>query len=121
MLSFLGVCGLGMCGGTARVIPRRIPYVKEFWFFLLPQPGAVGDWPGAQPLPLHTPCWEPRVGGRRVYLAATTTAADWLAHRTPVHAFLDAGVPVRQRVNDVYGSLGLPFVFLLFFALYEPP
>ena len=85
---------------AAQEILRRIPRVEEFWFFLLPPPGAVGDWPGAQPLPPHTPCWEPRVGGRRLYLAATTTAADWLAHCTPVRGFVNAACPcppVRRR------------------------
>ena len=85
---------------AAQEILRRIPRVEEFWNFLLPPPGAVGDWPGAQPLPPHTPCSEPCVGGRRLYLAATTTAADWLAHRTLVRSFVDSACPcppVRRR------------------------
>ena len=84
--------------GAAREILRRMPFVEEVWYFLLPPPGAVGEWPGAQPLPPHTPCWEPRVGGRRLFLAATTTAADWVAHHTPVGAFVDAAcacLPLR--------------------------
>ena len=64
--------------GAAREILRRIPRVEEFWFFLLPPPGAVGEWPGAHPLPPHTPCWEPGVGGCRLFLAATTKEmAHW--------------------------------------------
>ena len=41
---------------AAREILRRIPCVEEFWFFLLPPPGAVGERPDTQPLPPHTPC-----------------------------------------------------------------
>ena len=78
---------------AAQEILRRIPRMEELWFFLLPPPGAVGDWPGTQPLPPHTPCWESRVAGRRLYPAASTTAADWLAHRTPVRGFVDAACP----------------------------
>ena len=67
---------VGSVGEAAREISRRIPRVEEFWFFVLPPPGAIGDWPGAQPLPPNTPCWDPRVGARRLYLAASTTAGD---------------------------------------------
>ena len=80
---------VGDVEGAAHEIVRRMPFPQEFWYFLLPPPGALAEWPGAQPLPPHTPCWEPRVGARRLFLAATTTAADWVAHRTPVHAFVD--------------------------------
>ena len=90
LCSRFGRVRVGDVGEAAREILRRIPCVEEFWFFLLPPPGAVGEWPGAHPLPPHTPCWEPRVGGRRLFLAATTTAADWLARRSPVCAFVDA-------------------------------
>ena len=75
---------------AALEILRRIPHVEEFWYFLLPPPGAVGEWPGAQPLPPHTPCWDPRVGRRRLYLVASTAASDWRAHRRLVRGFVDA-------------------------------
>ena len=84
---------VGSVGEAAREILRRIPRVEDFWFFVLPLPDAVGDWPGTQPLPPNTPCWDPRVGARRLYLAATTTAGNWLAHRTPVQGFVDASCP----------------------------
>ena len=78
---------------AALEVLRWIPRVEEFWYFLLPPPGAVGDWPGAQPLPPSVPCWDQRVGRRRIYLVASTTASDWLACRTPVRHFVDATCP----------------------------
>ena len=79
---------VGDVEGPAREILRRMPLVEEFWYFLLPPPGAGGEWPGIQPLPPGTPCWAPEVGRRRLFLAASTAAADWVAHRTPVRAFV---------------------------------
>jgi hypothetical protein len=84
---------VGSVGEAAQEVLRRIPRVEEFWFFLLPPPGAVGEWPGAQPLPPHVPCWDQSVGRRRLFLAASTTASDWLIRRTPVRRFVDAECP----------------------------
>ena len=80
---------VGDVEGAAQDILRRITFVEELWHFLLPPPGAVGEWPRAHPLPPYTPSWAPEVGGRRIFLAASAAAADWVAHRTPVCAFVD--------------------------------
>ena len=89
LCSLFGRVRVGNVGEAAREILQWIPRVEEFWFFLLPLLCAVGERPGAHPVPPHTPCWEPRVAGRRLFPAATTTAADWLAHYYLVRAFVD--------------------------------
>ena len=114
LCSRLGRVRVGDVGEAAREILRRIPRVEEFWFFLLPPPGAVGEWPGAHPLPPHTPCWEPRVGGRTLYLAATGRLIGWPTAPRFVPSLM-LSVPVRRCAHDEYGSPGLPFsVFALF-------
>ena len=75
--------------GAAREILRRMPLLEEFWYFLLPPQGAEGQWQGAHPLPPSTPCWAWEVGRCSLFLAASTAATEWPAHRTPVRAFVD--------------------------------
>ena len=40
---------VGDVEGAAQEILRRMPFVEEFWYFLLPPPGAVGEWPAPPP------------------------------------------------------------------------
>ena len=80
---------VGDVEGAAQEILRRMLLVEEFWYFLLLVPGAEGEWRGAHPLPPGAPSWAPEVGRRRLFLAASRAAADWVAHCTPVRAFVD--------------------------------
>ena len=42
--------------GATRKILRKMPFVEEFRYFLMPRLGAEGEWPSVQPLPPGTPC-----------------------------------------------------------------
>ena len=86
---------VGDVEGAPREILRQMPLEEEFSYFLLPPQGAEGEWQGAQPLPPSSPCCAWEVGRRRLFLAASTAAADWAAHRTPVPAFVDKACACR--------------------------
>ena len=74
--------------GAVEGVVCRTPDVQEVWyFFLLPPEGAVGEWESERELTLDLPCWDWRIGRRRLYPVVEMRVVDLSAHRTPMRAF----------------------------------